>query len=882
MLELTKELSAHLIRGGTLVVPSAQRAAAVRIAFTNEQLRAGRAVWNSPDVLPWNAWLDRGLDEARGRGVPVPRRLSRTQEWWLWRAAVRAACDEFAVLSPDSLIDSVRRAVLALEDHGIVLRDVEAPETAVLLAARAHFWRRCAALHALWSQSWSACAPYIKSAPDTRLAGFADVGAARRRWLGGIGIGLDTGLSDSELPASGTTRSYAEPELEAAAAAQWCAARLRADPAARLLIIVPRLGEQRHRWDRALSQRLDYGALLEGVGTAADGGAYAIEGGQPLSDFSMARVALDLLQLAAGESDFASLSAVLCSSYLDQEGHAARLGLDVWLRQQNLAVPDPRRLHLLLDRAAVQAGEQAAAALRRLLEALDLCPSAAQAAPRAAAPDWARRFADWLACCGWPGTALGSDEQQVRMRFDELLGEFAGMEVDAGTLPLASAVRLLRQLAARTAFEPASDDVPVTLTSSLEDPIVRYDGIWIAGLTADAWPAPMRPDPLIPWGLQRAAALPMASPEGALRSAEDAMQRWRKASDDLVFSYARSEGDLPRHASPLLPGGSAAEEEGFELESWRALQAPPLEIWRDPGGPAWPIGQSPGGGTWLLESQALCPFRGFALVRLRAEPLCEPEPGIDARLRGKILHAALEHFWRQLADSGALHALGAQGAIALARESIAHALSVAQSRASGLLDPHLLRREAARDERLLELLIVWELARGPFAIEMLERSLPLDIAGTRLGVRLDRVDRLTDGRLIVIDYKSGDPASFDALADRLTQPQLPAYATVAGDRTAAVAMLHLGREGLALRGAADAAGRLAGLRPLQQGEPGWPILLERWRVQLTGLVQEFQRGHAAVDPQPKACEHCHLQVFCRVQTALVPTAPDPSPQQALS
>jgi ATP-dependent helicase/nuclease subunit B len=878
LLALTKELSAHLTVGGTLVVPTAQRAAAVRIAFTHEQLRAGRAVWSSPDVLPWSAWLDRGLDEARGRGVPVPRRLSRTQEWWLWRAAVRAACDEFAVLSPDSLIESVRRAVLALEDHGIELRDVEAAETAVLLAARAHFSRRCAALHALWSQSWSACAPYIKSPPATRLAGFADVGAARRRWLEGLGLELQSALSDSELPATGTTRSYAEPELEAAGAAQWCAAQLRADPAARLLIVVPRLGEQRHRWERALSQRLDYGALLEGVGTPADGGAYATEGGQPLSEYAMAAVALDLLRLAAGEADFSTLSAVLRSCYLDPDGHAARLELDVWLRQQNFAAPDSRRLHLLLDTAGARPGEQAAAALRRLLEALNLSAPAARAAPRATPSDWARRFADWLARCGWPGTALCSDEQQVRMRFEELLGEFAGMEMDGGTLPLASAVQLLRQLAVRTAFEPATDDVPVTLTSSLEDPIVRYDGIWIAGLTADAWPAPMRPDPLIPWGLQRAAALPMASPEGALRSAENAMQRWRQATDDLVFSYASSDGDLPRHASPLLPAGSAAEEQGFELESWLASQAPLLEIWCDPGGPAWPIGQSPRGGTWLLESQALCPFRGFALLRLRAEPLSEPEPGIDPRLRGKILHAALEHFWRQLADSGALHALGVQGAIALARESIAHALGVAQRRASGLLDPQLLRREAARDERLLELLIVWELAREPFAIEMLERSLPLELAGTRLGVRLDRVDRLTDGQLIVIDYKSGDPASFDALADRLTQPQLPAYATVAGARTAAVAMLHLGREGLALRGAADAAGRLTGLRPLKQGQADWPMLLERWRVQLAGLVQEFQRGHAAVDPQPKACDHCHLQVFCRVQTALVPTAPEPSPQ----
>jgi ATP-dependent helicase/nuclease subunit B len=861
------------------VVPSAQRAAAVRIAFTNEQLRAGRAVWDSPEVLPWSAWLERSLDEARGRGVPVPRRLSRTQEWWLWREAVHAACGEFAVLSPDSLIDSVRRAVLALEDHGIELRDAGAPETAVLLGARAHFARRCAALHALWGQSWSACAPYIKSAPSTRLAGFAELGAARRRWLESLGIELGTGVSASERPVTGTTHSYPEPELEAAGAAQWCAAQLRADPGARLLIVVPRLGEQRHRWERALSKRLDYSALIGDAATPAVGGAFAAEGGQPLSDFSLAAVALDLLRLAAGEADFTALSAVLRSRYLDSEGYAARLALDVWLRQRNLAAPEAQRLHLLLEIAAAQVGEQAAATLRRLLEALDLCPPT-EAAPMAPGSGWARRFADWLERAGWPGAALSSDEQQIRMRFDELLGEFAALGADTGALALTSAVQLLRQLAARTPFEPATDDVPVTLTSSLEDPIVRYDGIWIAGLTADAWPAPMRPDPLIPWALQRAVALPLASPEGALRWAEEAMRRWRQAADRLVFSFASSDGDLPRHASPLLPDSSAAPAEGFELESWLAGHAPQLELWRDPGGAAWPSGQSPGGGTWLLESQALCPFRAFALVRLQAEPLSEPEPGIDPRLRGKILHAALEHFWRQLQDSAALHALGAPAAIALARESIAHALGQAQRRASGLLGAHLLRGEAVRDERLLELLIAWELAREPFAIEMLERSLPLDLVGSRLGVRLDRVDRLADGRLIVIDYKSGDATSFEALADRLTQPQLPAYATVAGDRTAAVAMLHLGRQGLKLRGVADKAGRLMGLRPLKEGQPEWPILLERWRGQLAGLLQEFLRGHAAVDPQPKACEHCHLQMFCRVQTALVPTVPDPSPQDA--
>ena len=45
------------------------------------------------------------------------------------------------------------------------------------------------------------------------------------------------------------------------------------------------------------------------------------------------------------------------------------------------------------------------------------------------------------------------------------------MTVAPRDLALAQALQLLRQLAARTAFEPASDDVPVTITTSLDDPV---------------------------------------------------------------------------------------------------------------------------------------------------------------------------------------------------------------------------------------------------------------------------------------------------------------------------------------------------------------------------------------------------------------------------
>jgi hypothetical protein len=77
--------------------------------------------------------------------------------------------------------------------------------------------------------------------------------------------------------------------------------------------------------------------------------------------------------------------------------------------------------------------------------------------------------------------------------------------------------------------------------------------------------------------------------------------------------------------------------------------------------------------------------------------------------------------------------------------------------------------------------------------------------------------------------------------------------------------LYLGREGPKLRGIADRPGRLPGLRALEAGEAHWPALLQRWQHQLGGLVQEFLCGFAAVQPQPDACDSCHLQSFCRVR-----------------
>jgi ATP-dependent helicase/nuclease subunit B len=886
LLELSSENLEHLTRGGTLVVPSPQRAAALRIAYTGAQLASGRRVWSSPDVLPWSAWLARGLDEARARGVPVPRRLSAAEDWWLWRDAVRAACEQQPVLSPDALIDSVRRAALLIEDYALELRDPLTPETVVLLRAREHFQRQCSALQALWSASWSACVNYLKPAAPTRLVGFGDLAPARRSWLERNGIVIDApppletvrahSQRDLFIPDPGAAvevSGFDTPDLEAEAAAQWCAALLEHDPRARMLLVVPRLQERRHRWLRALSQRLDYRTILEPGAAAADS-HFAVEGGQPLTDYALVATALQLLALAAGEADFSALSALLRSPFLDAQRYAVRLQIDVWLRQHNVEATRPASLPTLIEPIRRALGEPAAAAWRALLEVLPAPPRSMPASTPAPASVWAEIFADLLARAGWPGPLLDSQEQQIRLRFDELLGEFAALSVAPHALSLPHALQWLQQLAGRIAFEPASDDVPVTVTASLDDPIVRYDGIWVAGLTADAWPEAARADPLIPWHLQRKAGMPMAGPEDPLRQAERALRQWRRATARLALSWPRSDGESLRHESPLLRHwgdaartGAAAHGAGasFRLEPWLAAHAPELEIWHDASVPVEPSVDRLAGGVRLLELQASCPFRGFAELRLEAEPLPEPQPGIDPRLRGHILHASLERFWGEMRDSHSLQARAPEATRQLADECIAAALEEVGRRWPALSEADELQREAARVARLLEQLITWERTRAPFEVARLEWSEPLALAGTTLMVRLDRVDRLADGRLIVIDYKSGAAKPFDPLAERPRLPQLPAYALVAGGDTAAVVALHLSKEGLKLRGIADRSGRLKKLNGLKAAAPSWQQLQDRWREQLERLTQEFLAGLAAVDPQPEACELCHLQAFCRVR-----------------
>jgi ATP-dependent helicase/nuclease subunit B len=875
LLELSTEILTHLTGGDTLVVPSRQRAVAVTTAYSASMLHAGKQVWSTPDVLPWSAWVKRCLDEARAQGRPVPRRLSAMEDWLLWQEAVHEACASYQVLMPDAMIEPVRRAVALLEDYGLALPDALTPEAAVLQSSVQHFRRRSRELQVLGNTSWRDVVEYLQPGARVLLAGFSTIGPARRRWLEERGARFAV---QADVPGSTRVMRCENFAQEAEAAAQWCVSLFERDANARVLIVVPELTAQRHLWERALSQHLDGALILAGRDSSAQS-AFAIEGGRRLTSYRLVATALNLIALTTGFARFDELSAILRSPYLEIPDRAAGALLDRWLREHNVDSAQPQALRSLLELLGRDLPHSTLAQITSFIDALEQTRASSDY-PAA----WAQTWAALLERCGWPGSAtLSSDEQQARMRFDELLGDFAAVAIPVGRLNRTDAWQRLGKMAQRVAFEAASDDVPVTVTSRLEEPIVHYDALWVAGLTADVWPPAARPDPLLPLSLQYAAGIAAASAAGQLKLAQQLQQQWQRCASECVLSWSYSAEDLPRNPSPLLPGEApdratcipTAAAGACSLERWVVSQAPPLESWRDAGSPAQvPAGVLPGG-TKLLELQSSCAFNAYAQLRLLATPLPRPTPGIDARVRGNILHEALDLFWQPMRDQSALRERSESARRELIDHSVDAAFEKVLKNEGSEPGQELLKRERARARKLLEHLITWELQRPDFRIERLESTQLQPFTGGALKLRMDRIDRLQDDeRLLIIDYKTGKAKKFDAFAERLPQPQLPAYAIAIGALSAAVATVYLGREGIACRGIGDRSDRLGRLPAPRKGEPGWDELMQRWQRQLQGLIDQFLRGEAIVWPLPQACDYCHLSLLCRIDPNAVESDED--------
>ncbi|MGC8517344.1 MAG: PD-(D/E)XK nuclease family protein [Steroidobacteraceae bacterium] len=870
MIKVPAHLEALIEAGGTLVTPTRRRAHALRLAHAAAQLDRGRRVWPSPDVLPLEGWLGRECErralEGSAEGIP-PRLLRPAEEWLLWRECTDEAIETLVLANPGALAEGLLAARRLAETLGIDLSGLRAlaqSETALLLEVERAVGARVAALGAQTLEDALGVHAALGDARPVALCGFL-LEAPRLRALRQARDerGWETLWCAPGAPvAVPEVLRAADPTEELDRIAGWCAAQLRAAPDSRLLVVLPGSLERCGRLAALIRQALDPGFTV-----GAEHEFAAVEGGAPLAQQPALAHALSALALLDGRR--VPLEALLewLRGSCWQESAEGRARLDLWLRERAPPALDRRTFETLLGATPVGVG---AAIRERLAEAAAALGSAA-GSPR----EWSERFQAALEALGWPGGTAGLDSpaQQTLLRLRELLEEYGQLSAVVLRLERSAAIERLSELAARTAYRPAEEDAAVTITASLADPIVRYDGIWVGGLDHDTLPQAPDPNPFLPLGAQLAAAWPAASAGGRLREAQALLGAWRAAAERLVLSAPLRDGDVTVLPSPLLEGWAPLQApQGVPLP-WlaeRVHRDGQLETWVEAVRP-WDARVPLPAGTRSLELQNLCPFRAYGELRLGCTPLESSEPGVPADLRGQLLHAALQDLWRELGDSAALAALGPEALDERLGACVEGALERLLAGQSAPPSAAALRRERQRAVRLMRALCELERHREAFTVRDTERAVELTLAGARVNLRIDRVDVLGDGSLAILDYKTGRPIRPDWYGERPSHPQLLAYRAALGEAVRALATVHLTAREIVFQGVAASAQALPGVQGVESdGSPQapWAARVAAWQAVLERLATGFVHGEAAVDPKPGACEFCHLGALCRIGEGL--------------
>ena len=154
--------------------------------------------------------------------------------------------------------------------------------------------------------------------------------------------------------------------------------------------------------------------------------------------------------------------------------------------------------------------------------------------------------------------------------------------------------------------------------------------------------------------------------------------------------------------------------------------------------------------------------------------------------RGKLLHHVLEGFWKRARTSKALHDWPEDLREEVLSEAVEEALLAGKRERPDVLRGAFLGLERQRLTELAHEWLALEAQRAPFMVRDTERGVELEFGGVKLRAVIDRTDRLEDGSLVVIDYKTGAVNYRDWLGERPAEPQLPLYLVASAEPVAAL------------------------------------------------------------------------------------------------
>ena len=874
------EINAWLREGGLVVTASDRAARALAAGFHRARQAEGLSAWPTPNILDWKSFVRATWEQ---RTADARLLLNPAQEQALW-VEIAGADRSLATLLEGP---RHRLAALAMEAHELLCG--YAPQ--FLRTNARGGWQQDAAAFSGWLRGFDeACRAgslispsrlphelipllFAETAkrPPLLLAGFDRILLVQRSLFDAWGSWREA--AQSELATVVHFHAATDAQAELTACAIWCGHQLTANPNARLLVVTQAASARRGEIERVFQRHT--------------GPAFEFSLGIPLSQVALARAAHLLLRWLDGSLAEQELDWLLST------GHAAASAQESAALQATMRALRRFSLERTHWTLAAFLGERCAAELlpaswaERISAAQRLLAGFAR---RAQSPlDWAELIPHLLDELHFAGARpLTSAEFQALRRWHQAVESYGSLGFDGRRISWKDFLSQLDRALDETLFAPESRDEPIQIAGPAESAGLTADAVWFLGVDEDAWPANGATHPLLPVEVQREAGMPHATPQLDWDLAAAITRRILTAAPEVHFSFARQNDAAEARPSRLI-AQLAGPPQPLPPELAAPAAPPPLTVsFQDFSRIPFPPGKVKGGAN-VLTAQSQCPFKAFATARLAAQDWKPAEAGLTASQRGSLLHAVLRSVW-----AGQPEGIRSYAELMSLNDRQAFVAAHVQRVMARELRPHLrelmprryLELEEQRLTRLVQEWLEYEATRVSFEVAATEVKRTVHIDGLTFDLRMDRLDLLSDGSQLVIDYKSGNvsPSAWDL--PRPDDVQLPLYAGFALEADEVLgglvfAKVRAGEMKFAGRVGDAAATLFAGLKggnPLVKNPFTAEQLLD-WRDCIQQLAMDFLAGRAEVDPReaPKTCERCGLQTLCRIQeNAALLTAEDES------
>ncbi len=852
--------------------------------YSDQQLQANRTWWETPSILPLSAWLKQVHAEAVAKGSSGNILLADIAAERAWQQTV--AQDEAAsnLLDTDLAAANAQKAWRVANAWGLTGVSLNDPMASDDQQAFAR-WRAAYVKHCKRHQviDNSTIATHITELIATQtiqlpekvlLAGFLSIPVQIQQLLDALreqGVTVVNLLPTNEKPATPvpTANMHRVIHVDDDAAFTLIAREVRRsiedNPNQHVGVVVHDLQQRRSQVLRAFDSI--FFPALNPHEINAVGRPYDLSIGLPLNEQSVVRTALLFLTLLVKGLDDTELSAFLLSPYLpgSDKDARARERLDRQCRDNRI-----RRVGFFEFIALLPKGDALRSPLQKVAKK--------KWEKQSGAAVWAEHFGAALRALGWPGKSIDSEEYQTVEAWNSCLDDFQVLD-DGESMNDVRALRLLVRLCRSRVFQLETAATPIQIMGRLESHGLDFDKLWVTGMDSDQWPPIAVPTSFLPILQQQDAGVPDSSPTLRLALAIDELELWKRSTSELYLCHAQTRDGLELSPASIIDTGACLpiELDATELNAvaqsdtaGQIMRSISVQLIDDTHGPELAEGTKVKGGTRLLENQARCPFKAFALHRLGIKKLEEAGLGLDPRQHGNLFHHCIELFWKQVGSHTALTAMPSDELHKL------YTSVIEQSMKEYSIEPKL---QGIQSRHLYRLLSEWvnevELKRQPFTVTEVEQELDITIAGVNISVKVDRVDTLATGQTVVIDYKTGQHNTIKSWGEpRIENPQLPLYVGTNED-VEGVCFAQVFPNKYTLIGTTSEDNIVSNLKSpqnhssLKNSLNSWDEARVHWSESLNMLATEIRHGCATITPVKKACEYCELPTLCRIDKNLI-------------